>query len=415
VKRKFLYDVIRERHAFIPSYGFNIMQVEEINSKISIKPLKFPLPETPHLTIEPNRTCNIRCRSCYTLNRECVKSLDEVKKEIDLAVKKRNLETITLLGGEPTLHPHIMEIIRYIKGRKLKCQLLTNGIIFLDDEGDSFLNSLMSAGIDRILLHIDCGQNHIHSDIDALRHVLFSKLEKKGVHFGLSITIYEENKRTISKLIQKYSKYTFFDGILAVLARDPLNRQLQKTELLHEYVNISHELNIEPTAYIPSNLDDNYVSWLIYFYFINANTGKTFSISPRLDRIFRKLYRLFKGHHLFAIMINSSLHKFTFLVAGLLDVISHPNKSLDFVKLLIHSYLMRSIRIHFIAIQTPPEFNYNKNDYQICYHCPDATIRNGMLTPVCLADKVNPLDNTLKNTEIQEDLYQTVYKHLGEI
>ena len=91
------------------------MQVNELKSGIKIKPLKYPLKETPHLTIEPNRTCNMECRSCYTLNKHYVKPLDKVKKEIDLAVAKRKLETISLLGGEPTLHPHLSEIIRYIK------------------------------------------------------------------------------------------------------------------------------------------------------------------------------------------------------------------------------------------------------------------------------------------------------------
>jgi hypothetical protein len=27
---------------------------------------------------------------------------------------------------------------------------------------------------------------------------------------------------------------------------------------------------------------------------------------------------------------------------------------------------------------------------EICYHCPDATIRNGVLVPVCLADWLPP-------------------------
>jgi organic radical activating enzyme len=391
------------------------MQIEEIKNKINIKPLKFPLKETPHLTIEPNRNCNIKCRSCYTLNRDYIKSLDDVKKEIDLAIKKRKLETITILGGEPTLHPHIADIIRYIKSKKLKSQILTNGILLLDDENGRFLNQLNSAGVDRILLHIDSGQNHIHKDIDEVRNFLFSKLEKKKVHFALSITIYEESKCILATLVKQYSQYKFFDGILAVLARDPLELQIKKPELFDEYESIYHELNMEPTAYIPSNLEDNYISWLIYYFYFNANTCKAASISPVVYRFFRKIYKLMKRNELFTISINPSLCAFMFFLTGLLEMIRYPNKFPTFFKLLNHSCFSRSIRIHFIVIQKPPEFNFEKNQYQICYHCPDATIRNKMLTPVCLADKINPLDSNLKNKEIPKDLYQIVYSHLKEI
>ena len=391
------------------------MQVEKLKSKIDIKPLKFTLGETPHATIEPNRTCNLHCRSCYTLNKDYVKSLNDVKREIDLAAKKRNLETISLLGGEPTLHPQIMEIIKFIKGKKIKCQLLTNGNTLLNDGNDRFLDKLIQARVDRILLHVDIGQKHTHKDIDEVRNILFSKLEKKKVHFALSITIYEENKGEIPESVRQYSKFQFFDGILAVLARDPLHQQVHNTELFDEYISIYHKLILEPVAYIPSNLDDKHMSWLIYVYFINANTGNTFSVSHVLDRIIRKLYRSIKGHHLFAIIVNPLVYAALYLLVGLFEIVHSPKKIPIFFKLLKNSNMMRSVRFHFIVIQTPPEFNQEKNKYQICYHCPDATIRNGMLTPVCIADKVNPLNDGSQKDEIQKDLYNVVYKHLEEI
>jgi len=391
------------------------MQVEELKSKIDIQPLKFTLVETPHATIEPNRTCNLNCRSCYTLNKDYVKSLNDIKREIDLAAKKRNLETISLLGGEPTLHPQIMEIIKFIKGKKIKCQLLTNGTTLLNDRNDRFLDKLIQARVDRILLHVDIGQKHTYKDIGEVRNILFSKLEKKKVHFALSITIYEENKGEIPESVRQYSKFQFFDGILAVLARDPLHQQVHNTELFDEYASIYNELILEPVAYIPSNLDDKHMSWLIYVYFINANTGNTFSVSSVIDRILRKLYRSIKGHHLFATIVNPSVYTAMYLLVGLLEIIHSPKKISAFLKLLKNSNMMRSIRFHFIVIQTPPEFNQEKNKYQICYHCPDATIRNGMLTPVCVADKVNPLNDGSQKDEIQKDLYNIVYKHLEEI
>jgi len=391
------------------------MRVPDIKSRIKIKPLKYPLKETPHATIEPNRTCNMKCRVCYTLNKNHVKPLHKVKKEIDLAVKKRKLETISLLGGEPTLHPDITKIIQYIKHKNLKCQLLTNGLVLLNDEEDLFLDKLIHAGVDRILLHIDVGQKHIHRDIETVRHLLFEKLERKKVHFALSLTIYEANKGEVPSSIKNYSRYRFFDGILAILARDPIHQKAYKTELVYEYERILKELKINVTAYIPSNLDDDDISWLVYFFFINSNTGHTFSISPRMDRVLRKLFRMINGRQFFAPILKRSLLSLLLLLVAFSKTPENPKSLLALYNLIKKSSLTKAIRFHFIAIQNPPEFNNEKSQYQICYHCPDATIRNDMLTPVCLADKINPLNGAQRDGVICNDLYQTVYEHLQEI
>jgi organic radical activating enzyme len=388
------------------------MRAESIKSNNRVKPLKYGLHDTPHATIEPNHTCNIRCRSCYNLYKDQVKSLNEVKKEIDHICRIRNLQTITVLGGEPTLHPDLSEIVTYIKSKRLICQVLTNGIVFLEDERDRLLDKLAQAGVDKILLHIDIGQTHIHSDIEGVREILFSKMESKGIFFSLSVTIYSDYTRMLPGLVKKYSRYRFFDGILAILARNPLPPKTQNPQLLDEYRSISEDLQIEPIAFIPSNLDDYSVSWLIYLYYINAHTGKTFAISPVLNRVFRKLYRTVKRHHLFVIKINNTFFKVFTFITLLLEAMTHPGRIKDLLILLKGASGLRTIRFHYIAIQTPPEFNEQEKCLQICYHCPDATIRNGKLTPVCIADQLNPR-NGAENFTFPESYYQAVYSHLG--
>jgi organic radical activating enzyme len=389
------------------------MRAEQIAREIGIRPLKFTLRDTPHATIEPNRTCNIQCRSCYNLDRSHVKSLADIQHEIDRALEKRNLGVVTLLGGEPTLHPRIEDIITYIKSKKLYCQLLTNGIILLQDKGDKFLDRLISSGLDKILIHIDIGQSHVHQDIETARRILFSKLEKKKVSFSLSLTVYNEEGGRIPELAKKYSSYRYFDGILAVLARDPLPPRIQDVELEEEYCSIGRSLHIEPVAYIPSNLNDGDVHWLIYFYFINTKTGKTFSPSPVLYRIFRKAYRRIKNREPFTLTIRPVCASWLCLAAGLGEILCHPRKFPAFASLLRGSDLLKAIRFHYTAIQKPPEFNRERNRYQLCYHCPDATIRNGKLTPVCIADQINPLDGDRQS--VDEEKYRAAYAHLQEL
>lgn len=395
------------------------MNIADIKSQINLKPLKLSVRDTPHLTIETNLTCNIRCRACYNLNTSYVKSLGEVKKEIDLALQKRNLETITILGGEPTLHPRLIDIIAYIKSKKLICQVLTNGIVFLKDKKNQLLNNMIKTGVDRILLHVDIGQSHVYHDIEKVRETLFSLLEKKKVFFSASTTIYHENKGEIPSLMKRYSYFRYFDGILSLLARNTSSAfssqasDVQNPELYDEYLNIAQELSVEPAAYIPSSLDDNCISWIMYFYYINSATNKTFCISPELNRLFRKIYRIFTGRHVFGMISNPVLMPFSFLLTSLLEIIFHPTKMLSFMTVLWKSSFLRALRFQYILIQSGPEFHVDKNQIHLCYHCPDATIRNGKLTPVCAADLINPIGN--KHRDISTDLYRVVYEHLEEI
>jgi len=165
------------------------MKVAQLSSLHVPTQLKYSPREVPHGTIEPNRTCNIRCRHCYNLDRDFVKGLDLVKQEIDLLARKRNLQVISLLGGEPTLHPNLYEIVAHIKSKTIACQILTNGIVYLNAGGGQLLDRLIASGIDKIIVHIDRGQDHIHGDIEKVRDKIFSILEAKKVLFSLSLTL----------------------------------------------------------------------------------------------------------------------------------------------------------------------------------------------------------------------------------
>lgn len=134
------------------------MKIQKICPDYSIKPWKPAKHMVPHLTIETNMTCNFRCKVCYNLNTSHVKSQETILQEIDIGIQKRKVDTITIMGGEPTLHPDLCKIIRYIKSKKVLCQMLTNGFLIYNDPTDNFLKDLVTSGLDRIILHVDKGQ-----------------------------------------------------------------------------------------------------------------------------------------------------------------------------------------------------------------------------------------------------------------
>lgn len=366
------------------------MKVADFGNSPKPTPLIYRRSEVPHATVETNRTCDLGCRLCYNLDRASTKTLAEVKAEVDVLAQKRKLQAVSLLGGEPTLHPGLVEIIAHVKRRGVFCQLLTNGRRLLADEDGSYLDGLIRAGLDRVQLHIDQGQQAAYGDIDAARRKVFAKLEARKVHFGLSVTIYNEDRGRLAATVRAYSGYRYFDGILAILAREPRPPWTQDVQLEEEFEGLRRGLGIAPSAYVPSNHSDDDVCWLLYLYFLNTRDGRVLAVSPAFDRILRRVYRFVIGREAFIITLPPALVRPALALAAAVECLLHPASAGRTLGSALKS-LRRGTRLHYIAVQDPPQLDERTGRMRICRSCPDAAIRNGRLTPVCLADRMNPL------------------------
>ena len=120
-----------------------------------------------------------------------MKSLAALRQELDLACRRRRLHAVTLVGGEPTLHEGIGELVVEVKRRGLVCQVLTNGLTLLSEGGNLLLRNLIGAGLDKIALHVDGGQGHpdveavlaLRPDLVLANDVTARDLQKKDVQY----------------------------------------------------------------------------------------------------------------------------------------------------------------------------------------------------------------------------------------
>ncbi len=396
------------------------MNIKQIGVAGEIAPLKLTSRETPHAVLEPNYTCNRRCALCYNRYRDIVKSMETIREEVDALCAKRNLETISILGGEPTLHPGLPEIVRYVKSRGVYCQILTNGILLVKEEGSRLLAKLIDAGIDRIMIHVDTGQGLSAEEVGQMREKLAERLDRAKVNFGMSFTLYEGREDEIAPLMKRFARFRHFDGILATIARyDGVSGRAASGEssgpdALAVYSWIRADLGVEPASYLPSNLSDDEARWLIYFYYLNARNGRAASLSPAYSRLLKRVYRAASGRHLFGVPMKPALTPFWFLLTALVEGLRSPGKLRSFLRLIPASHGLRSLRFQYIVLQMPPSIREGEKEIELCYHCPDATIRKGRLTPVCIADRIAPPGGHVAEDPADLLLAQAVYEHMGE-
>jgi uncharacterized radical SAM superfamily Fe-S cluster-containing enzyme len=88
--------------------------------------------------IEVNTGCDMRCPTCYAESgRPGELSLPVIQRMIDfyIASEYGNAEILQLSGGEPTLHPQILDVLDYARSTKLAYVMLnTNGLRIAADE-----------------------------------------------------------------------------------------------------------------------------------------------------------------------------------------------------------------------------------------------------------------------------------------
>lgn len=88
--------------------------------------------------------CNLSCQMCdhfSQLSEEWFVDLEQLKKDMRQMgeIFAHEIGAITLLGGEPTLHPDLLEIIQYTRGQFPHTELivLTNGVLLTKLENSS--------------------------------------------------------------------------------------------------------------------------------------------------------------------------------------------------------------------------------------------------------------------------------------
>lgn len=106
-------------HNIIPDFEFTREEIDQTLKNNGLLSLE----------LELSLRCNFRCPYCYVPDKSFPDNEFSKKEIYDviLQAKEMGAKKIIILGGEPTIYPHILEIIKFMKKENLEIEMFTNG------------------------------------------------------------------------------------------------------------------------------------------------------------------------------------------------------------------------------------------------------------------------------------------------
>lgn len=161
--------------------------------------------------LEPTWKCNIYCEGCYRINDpRGHKSLERIKEELVVFKKYRRTDGVSIAGGDPLIHPEIVEVVRMVAESGLKPILNTNGVALTKE----MLKELKAAGAKGFTFHVDSKQHRPHwknkteLELNELREHFAEMLhEIGGFSCAFNSTVYGDTLQYIPDLVDWAQKH----------------------------------------------------------------------------------------------------------------------------------------------------------------------------------------------------------------
>lgn len=165
------------------------------------------------VTFKITNICNVDCHFCYNAEKN---TQEERKKEIDIEQWKLVVDStpkttaISFTGGEAFLYPKIYELLDYIKLKKRKASVVSNGLAFNEKQIEKIVDSklyyLMVSIHGREDIHNEIlkgNQNHYQKLIKNLQTLKKIKKEKNSNYpiIGVKVVITNENIEDIPHIL----------------------------------------------------------------------------------------------------------------------------------------------------------------------------------------------------------------------
>ncbi len=387
--------------------------------------LPWSMNDNPIAWLEVTDICNIHCEGCYRQYMTGHKPLEEIKEEIRFFKKWRNPDNVSIAGGEPLIHPQILDIIAFIRENGIKPIVLTNAVALTPE----LLRELKKAGLAGFTVHIDSRQNRprwkekTEADLNELRQQVTDMVTAvKGLYLVFNSTVYPSTFHEIPDVVRwgrtnvgRVHGLVFITYRTATTAanigRDAADREVDLSKLSYVRESFDEKFVTSPEVY--QIIKDNFPEFEAAGYLGGSLLHSSFKwVAGAMVASRKQVYGSVGkesmevaqvGHHLFngtylAYLSEAKVGRKAFLMSpwdktirqaaanwwG--DVIRHP------------SHLFDGIYIQSIGIiQAPDLLPDGRAD--MCDSCPDMTVYDGKLINSCRMDEYRLFGGFLAVTE----------------
>jgi hypothetical protein len=172
--------------------------------------------------LEPTWKCNIYCEGCYRINDpRGHKSLERVRQELDVFNTFRITDGVSIAGGDPLIHPDIVEIVRMVAEDGQKPIINTNGVALTRE----LLRELKAAGAKGFTFHVDSKQHRPHwkgkteMELCELRLQFAEMLnEIGGLSCSFNSTVYEDTLPFVPDLVDWAQRHIDIVHVIVFIA-----------------------------------------------------------------------------------------------------------------------------------------------------------------------------------------------------
>jgi hypothetical protein len=155
--------------------------------------------------LEITRRCDLNCGYCYQSNTPgSDKSMERIESDLRALLRLRKTDTLFVSGGEPLLHPQLMQVIRMVRTFKVKPVLVTNGQRLTP----AMCGALKDAGLLGVVCHVDSGQSRpgwdgrSEEELNALRQQYADMACDQGLVVGFNTTILPETLHEVPAIVR---------------------------------------------------------------------------------------------------------------------------------------------------------------------------------------------------------------------
>lgn len=379
--------------------------------------LPWSLPDNAISWLEPTSACNLACDGCYRENvTNSHKPLDVVRQEVETFRELRNSDGISIAGGDPLMHPEIVEIVRMIAGMGLKPIINTNGGKLTME----LLRELKKAGVVGFTFHIDSKQGRPkwkdknELDLNDLRLYYAEMLAQVGgLSCAFNSTVYEDTLHYTPEMVAWAQKHIDIVHVMVFILYRAAAPQLpfdwyaggRKIDMNALVYSESKERKIDlkstdvvkeirkkfpeftPCAYLNGTEKPNSFKWLLSGRI--GSKGRIYGyVGAKFLETIQTMHHLMKGRYLaYSTPKMTSMGRSMMLLSPLDSGVR--SLAARYLTSLLSNPLRLFKSLHYQSIMIIQPVDFLDNGLQnMCDGCPDMTVYNGELVWSCRMEEL---------------------------